>query len=135
MSDDQNQEKPNLRVLEFSSVKDKKETNESHKVMADMFRQLADRAAQGDINDFVITFKSESRGVESMIGVGEGIGNFDFVGYIGMLEVLKQRVMGIMSQMTYAYEFGEDDMPQQPKKQDEPEPLYKKDDKDEPEKT
>ena len=92
-----------------------------------MFKTLSERAAEGDIEDFVITFKSESRGVESMIGAGGGVYKFDFVGYIGMLEVLKQRLLGIMSQMTYAYDYSERKKETEDKK-DEGNP-------DEPEKT
>lgn len=92
--------KTNLRVLEFDR---KKERNEANEVVADMFQKLAERAKEGDIEDFVITFRSASRGTESMIG--GTIRGFDFVGYIGMLEVLKQRLLDIMSNMTYAYSF------------------------------
>jgi len=99
---DEKDPKTNLRVLEFER---KKESSESNKIVADMFRTLAKRADAGDIEDFVITFKSESRGIESMIGAGRSVRGFDFIGYIGMLEVLKQRLLGIMSQMTYAYTY------------------------------
>lgn len=99
MSDEKEQGKGNLRVLEFNN------TNENNKVVADMFKQLAERAESGDIEDFVITFRSQTRGVESMIGAGGGVSKFDFIGYLGMLELLKQRLIGIMSQMMYAYEF------------------------------
>lgn len=119
MSDEKEQGKGNLRVLEFSSTKDKR-NNEANKVVSDMFRQLSERAAKGDIEDFVITFKSASRGVESMIGAGGGVARFDFIGYIGMLEVLKQRLLGIMSQMTYAYAFErEQEKPKTEEKMDE----------------
>lgn len=98
-SNDENA-KTNLRVLEFDR---KKERNEANEVVADMFQKLADRARQGEIEDFVITFRSSTKGTESMIG--GTIRGFDFVGYIGMLEVLKQRLLDIMSNMTYAYSF------------------------------
>ncbi len=109
MSDekDPSQEKTNLRVLEFNNTKEKR-TNENNKVVADMFKQLAERAEAGDIEDFVITFRSQTRGVESMIGAGGGVSKFDFIGYLGMLELLKQRLIGIMSQMMYSYEFKRD---------------------------
>ena len=81
MSDEKDQGKGNLRVLEFSNTKEKR-NSEANKVVSDMFKQLSERAAAGDIEDFVITFKSESRGVESMIGAGGGVGRFDFIGYI-----------------------------------------------------
>ena len=111
MSDENNEIKTNLRVLEFDKRKER--SAESNKVISDMFLRLSERALEGDIDDFVITFKSTTRGIESMIGAGGGVYKFDFVGYIGMLEVLKQRLMGIMSQMTYAYEH------EAPKKKDE----------------
>lgn len=118
MSDEKEQGKGkgNLRVLEFNNTKEKR-TNEANKVVADMFKQLSERAEAGDIEDFVITFRSNSRGVESMIGAGGGVARFDFIAYIGMLEVLKQRLLGIMSQMMYAYEF----------KREQPKPEEKKD--------
>lgn len=109
MSDekDPSQEKTNLRVLEFNNTKEKR-TTENNKVVADMFKQLSERAEAGDIEDFVITFRSQTRGVESMIGAGGGVSKFDFIGYLGMLELLKQRLIGIMSQMMYSYEFKRD---------------------------
>ncbi len=116
MSDEKDQGKGNLRVLEFSNTKEKR-NSEANKVVSDMFKQLSERAAAGDIEDFVITFKSESRGVESMIGAGGG--RFDFIGYIGMLEILKQRLLGIMSQMTYAYAFEKEREPTKPETKDE----------------
>lgn len=115
MSDEKDQGKGNLRVLEFSNTKEKR-NSEANKVVSDMFKQLSERAAAGDIKDFVITFKSESRGVESMIGAG---GRFDFIGYIGMLEILKQRLLGIMSQRTYAYDFEKEREPTKPETKDE----------------
>ena len=118
MSDEKDQGKGNLRVLEFSNTKEKR-NSEANKVVSDMFKQLSERAAAGDIEDFVITFKSESRGVESMIGAGGGVGRFDFIGYIGMLEILKQRLLGIMSQMTYAYAFEKEREPTKPETKDE----------------
>lgn len=118
MSDEKEQGKGNLRVLEFSNTKEKR-NSEANKVVSDMFKQLSERAAAGDIEDFVITFKSESRGVESMIGAGGGVARFDFIGYIGMLEILKQRLLGIMSQMTYAYAFEKEREPTKPETKDE----------------
>lgn len=105
MSDEKNQEKPDLKVLEFSKKK-----TEGSKVVTDMFKELAVRAETGDIRDFIITFRSESKGIESMVGAGDGIGNFNFVSYIGMLEVLKQRLLDIMAEMMQSYDFeGGDD--------------------------
>lgn len=111
--------------MEFQREK-KNGNSEANKIVSDMFRTLSERAAQGDIEDFVITFKSESRGVESMIGAGGGVYKFDFVGYIGMLEVLKQRLLGIMGQMTYAYDYAEQHKESESEKEQGP---------DEPEKT
>jgi hypothetical protein len=119
MSDETNEQKPNLRVLDFS--KEKHIATDSNKMIADMFKGLADRALQGDIEDFVITFKSNSRGIESMIGASDGINKFDFVGYIGMLEVLKQRLLGIMSQRMYAYAY-EGEPAKNEDKDEQPEP-------------
>lgn len=124
MSDEKEQGKGNLRVLEFNNTKEKR-TSEANKIVADMFRQLSERAEAGDIEDFVITFRSNTRGVESMIGAGGGVARFDFIAYIGMLEVLKQRLLGIMSQMMYAYEF----------KREQPKSEETKDESTDPEKT
>lgn len=119
MSDEKDQ-RTNLRVLEFNNKKEK-QNDEANKLVADMFKTLSERALAGDIEDFIITFKSNSRGVESMIGAGGGVSRFDFLGYIGMLEILKTRLMSIMSQMTYAYPY--ERAPEQKPKQNEPEPL------------
>jgi hypothetical protein len=112
MDDTKEGESSKLRIVDFDRKKERTEANE---VVAQMFDKLASRAREGDIEDFVITFKSESKGVESMIG--GTIRGFDFIGYIGMLEVLKQRLLDVMSQMTYAYGFdGEDDDEPTPEK-------------------
>ena len=115
MSDEKDQ-KTNLRVLEFGK---KKERNEANKVVADMFNTLSKRAMDGDIEDFVITFRSQSRGVESMIG--GTIREFDFISYLGMLEVLKLRLLDIMSRMTYAYSYEKEDKPEKPDEPTDPE--------------
>ena len=122
MSDETtNDPRNNLRVLEFDKKKANSGNAEANKIVSDMFKTLSERALKGDIEDFVITFKSNSRGIESMIGAGDGVRRFDFIGYIGMLEVLKQRLLGIMSQMTYSYAYEEP--PKAPEnKDDKPEP-------------
>jgi hypothetical protein len=105
---DEKDPKTNLRILEFDKKKERTEANET---VRDMFLDLAKRADEGDIEDFVITFRSVSRGTESMIG--GTVKGFDFIGYIGMLEVLKTRMMTIMSRSTYAYAY------EKPKKEEE----------------
>ena len=120
---DEKDPRNNLRILEFSK---EKRSTEANKIVSDMFKTLSERAEAGDIEDFVITFKSGSRGIESMIGAAGGVSRFDFIGYIGMLEVLKQRLLGIMSQMTYAYAYENE-----PKKPE----TEKKDESTDPEKT
>lgn len=124
MSDEIKDPKNNLRILEFDTKK--KERTEANEIVAAMFTKLSQRALDGDINDFVMTFRSESRGIESMIG--GTIRGFDFVGYLGMLELLKQRLFSIMNRMSYSYEF-EKDTPSRP------EDKEKKDEPTDPEKT
>ena len=119
MSDETNDPKNNLRIVEFDKRKAPGGNAEANKIVADMFITLSERAKAGDIQDFVITFKSESRGIESMIGAGGGVRGFDFIGYIGMLEILKQRLLGIMSQMTYAYAYEEPKKTPTPEKPDD----------------
>ena len=101
--------KGKLHVLDFDKKKERTEANET---VADMFQELSKRALDGDVEDFVITFRSASRGVESMIG--GTVKGFDFIGYLGMLELLKQRLISIMGQRSYAYSYEKD-----PAKKDE----------------
>lgn len=109
--------KSKLRILETTATNE--ERAEANKVVADMFNSLSQRALDGDIADFAITFRSKTKGVESMIG--GTVKGFDFMAYLGMLEVLKQRLLYVMSQQGYSYVYettkkDEKDGPEKPKK-------------------
>lgn len=88
----------NVKVLELERDKERKETDEA---LAKMFTMMAGRAKKGEIDGFVMTLRTTKGSVESLIGgIGRG---FDFVGYIGMLELLKDRLMQLMAQFSYMY--------------------------------
>lgn len=94
----------NIRALEPRAEKEQKETNEAlHKILS----TLADRASKGELESFIMTIKTTKGSVESMIGGLDS--NFDFVGSIGMLEVLKDRLMQMMAQFSYMYYSSEDE--------------------------
>ena len=106
MSDQGENEKPNFKVLEFDNVKSisekrDKDEAEKNKVLVDMFKRMSERAAKGELDGFVMTLRTTKGSVESLIG---GLSkDFDFIGYVGMLESLKMRLLDIMSQFSYMY--------------------------------
>lgn len=119
---DEKIKRPKLNVVSFDpNAKKDEKAAETAQFMQKILSELATRAADGDITDFIITFKSK-RGTESMIG-GD-VSAIDYIGYVGMLEVLKNRLLQIMSRMSYAYsvdkDTGKTNKPDEVKK-DEPE--------------
>lgn len=122
MSDQDENEKPKFKVLEFDNVKSifeerDKDEAEKNKVLADMFKNMSERAAKGELDGFVMTLRTTKGSVESLIG-GLSRG-FDFIGYVGMLESLKLRLLDIMSQFSYMYYTSPDEEEDNgPKKED-----------------
>jgi hypothetical protein len=119
---DQEEGKPKFKVLEFDNVKSiseerDKDELERNKVLSDMFKKMSERAAKGELDGFVMTLKTSKGSVESLIG-GLSRG-FDFIGYVGMLESLKMRLLDIMSQFSYMYYASpEKDDKNEPEKED-----------------
>lgn len=125
MSDEEQKERPKFKVLEGAgdnvkilSTERDKEQKETNEALYKMFTMMAERAKKGEIDGFVMTLRTTKGAVESLIGgIGRG---FDFVGYIGMLELLKDRLIELMAQFSYMYYStedkpeGDDDGPKQP---------------------
>jgi hypothetical protein len=102
--DNSNNKKPNLIALEFDRRKAQKES--ANAMVVELLEKLVERARNGEIESFAITFRTFSDSAESM--VGGDMDDFDFVGYIGMLEVLKQRLLDVTSSITEYYSLDED---------------------------
>jgi hypothetical protein len=103
--DNSNNKKPNLIALEFDRKKAQKES--ANAMVVELLEKLAERARKGEIESFIIALRTFPDGAESMLG-GD-LEDFDFVGYIGMLEILKQRLLDITSDMTEYYPLDEDE--------------------------
>lgn len=119
MSDQENP-KEKFKVLHTDNVTSLAEERAKHdaerdKAISEMFTKLADRAAKGELDGFVMTLRTSKGSVESLIG---GLSrSFDFIGYVGMLESLKIRLLDMMSQFSYMY-YSSEDGKDEPKKED-----------------